>query len=74
MLAIVTMDLLYVYIYSANIKLRKNFIKNFRMEISILKDRNFCENRETVQIHIYIISILSLVKVVDRQLYQRIAS
>lgn len=77
MLAIVTMDLLYIYIYiySANIKLRKNFIKNFRMEIvSILKDRNFCENRETVQIHIYIISILSLVKVVDRQQYQRIAS
>lgn len=69
------MDLLYIYIYLANIKLRKNFIKNFRMEIvSILKDRNFCENRETVQIHIYIISILSLVKVVDRQLYQRIAS
>lgn len=42
--------------------------------VSILKDRNFCENRETVQIHIYIISILSLVKIVDRQLYQRIAS
>lgn len=42
--------------------------------VSILKDRNFCENQETVQIHIYIISILSLVKVVDRQQYQRIAS
>lgn len=50
---------IYIYIYSANIKLRKNFIKNFRMEIvSILKDRNFCENRETVQIHIYIKYIL----------------
>lgn len=66
---------IYIYIYLANIKLRKNFIKNFGMEIvSILKNKNFCEDRETVQIHIYIILILSLVKVVDLQLYQRIAS
>lgn len=65
----------FIYIYLANIKLRKNFIKNFGMEIvSILKNRNFYEDREIVQIHIYIILILSLVKVVDLQLYQRIAS
>ena len=66
----------FVYIYLVDVKLRKNFIKNFAMEIvSILKDRNFCEDRETVQIFIYYITlILSLVKVVDRQLYQRIAS
>lgn len=65
-----------IYIYLVDVKLRKNFIKNFAMEIvSILKDRNFCEDRETVQIFIYYITlILSLVKVVDRQLYQRIAS